>query len=149
MWKWCHWDLVSFANIFNKCFTDITDKIDFNDPIPVDYSNDDVFWSMVSKYDNHLSIIAIKGNISGSMSFEFSKVTVNELYNILVKLNVRKATSFDGIPSIFLRIGGAPLAALISDIVNMSISECTFPNILTYAEIASLFKRLDSLKKKL
>ena len=141
-------DLVSVANIFNKYFTDIADKIGFNDPIPVDYSNDDVFWSMVSKYDNHPSIIAIKGNISGSMSFEFSKVTVNELYNILVKLNVRKATGFDGIPSKFLRIGAAPLAALISDIVNMSISECTFPDILKYAEIASLFKRLDSLKKE-
>ena len=141
-------DLVSVANIFNKYFTDIADKIGFNDPIPVDYRNDDVFWSMVSKYDNHPSIIAIKGNISGSMSFEFSKVTVNELYNILVKLNVRKATGFDGIPSKFLRIGAAPLAALISDIVNMSISECTFSDILKYAEIASLFKRLDSLKKE-
>ena len=141
-------ELVSVANIFNKYFTDITDKIGFNDPIPVDYRHDDVFWSMVSKYDNHPSIIAIKGNISGSMSFEFSKVTVNELYNILVKLNVRKATGFDGIPSKFLRIDAAPLVVLISDIVNMSISECTFPDILKYAEIASLFKRLDSLKKE-
>ena len=48
----------------------------------------------------------------------------------------------DVISSKFLRIGGAPLAALISDIVNMSVSECTFPDILKYYEKASLFKRL-------
>ena len=51
----------------------------------------------------------------------------------------------DVISSKFLRIGGAPLAALISDIVNMSVSECTFPDILKYAEIASLFKRLKNI----
>ena len=53
-------DLVSVANSFNKYLTDIANKIGFNDSIPVDYSNDDVFWSMISKYDNHPSIIAIK-----------------------------------------------------------------------------------------
>ena len=132
-------DLVSVANIFYKYCTGISDKIGCNNPIPVYDSNDDVFWSMVSKYDNHPSIIAIKGNISGSMSFEFIKVTVGELYNILVKLNDRKATHFDGIPRKYLRIGAAQLAALISDIANMSISECIFSDIPKYADRASLF----------
>ena len=80
------------------------------------------------------------------MSFEFSKVIINESYNILVNLNATTATGFDWIPCKFLRIVADPLAAIISDIVNMSISECTFPDALKYAERVFLLKRLDSPK---
>ena len=50
-----------------------------------------------------------------SVSFEFSTVTFDELYNIRVKFNVKKATGFDGIPNKILIMGAALLGALISD----------------------------------
>ena len=52
-----------------------------------------------------------------SVSFEFSTnlVTFDELYNILVKFNVKKATGFDGTPNKILIMGAALLGALISD----------------------------------
>ena len=37
---------------------------------------------------------------------------------------------------------------IISELINMSIDECTFPDLLKYAEIAALFKKLDRLCKE-
>ena len=82
------------------------------------------------------------------MTFNFSYVTVNELYNILVKLDAKKATGFDEIPSKFLQIGAAPLAVPIAHIVNLSIQQCIFPTVLKNAELAALVKKLDSLMKE-
>ena len=36
---------------------------------------------------------------------------------------------------------------IISELINLSINECTFPDLLKYAEIAALFQKLDRLCK--
>ena len=48
------------ANIFNGYFTAIADGIGFSDLMPVGYEDDAVLKTMIVKYDDHLSIIAIK-----------------------------------------------------------------------------------------
>ena len=48
------------ANVFNDYFTAIADGIGFNDPIPSGYENDAVLKTILAKYDDHPSIIAIK-----------------------------------------------------------------------------------------
>ena len=82
------------------------------------------------------------------MTFNFSDVTVNELYNLLVKLDTKKAKGFDEILSKFLQIGAAPLAVPMGHIVNLSIRQCIFPTDLKITEVAALFKKPDSLMKK-
>ena len=82
------------------------------------------------------------------MSLLTNDVIVNELYNLLVKLDATKAMDFDEIPSKFLQIGAAPLAVPIAYIVNLSILQCIFPTVLQNAEVAVLFKKLDSLMKE-
>ena len=46
------------------------------------------------------------------------------------------------------KIGFAPLAPSICNLINLMFMESCFPNILKYAEVAALFKRPDNLDKE-
>ena len=54
-------DTKQVANVLNRYFAEIAQGIDFNDPIPDDYYEKS---TMISKYNSHPSIIAIKRNVS-------------------------------------------------------------------------------------
>ena len=63
-------------------------------------------------------------------------------------MDSKKSTGYEGF-LVKLQKGGAdPLSMIISQLRNMSIDECTFPDLLKYAEIAALFKKLDRLCKE-
>ena len=66
---------------------------------------------------------------------------------MLIKMDGKKATGFDEISSKFLKMG-ATLAGPISRLINLSILDCKFPDILKYAEVNALFKRIDELIKE-
>ena len=92
-------DSISVANIFNKYFTEIANSICFNDPIPSDFHSDLALKAMIAKYEDYPSIKAIKNHLPSGKTFNFSYVTVNGLYNMLVKLDAKKATDFYEISS--------------------------------------------------
>ena len=94
-------DAESVAKIFNEYFTQIASDIGFNDPIPDDYDNDNVLISLIAKYDKHPSITAKKAVPRGHRTFEFKHVDINQVYEILVNINTKKATGYDGIPCTF------------------------------------------------
>ena len=104
--------------------------------------------AMIAKYDDHPSTKAIKNHWPSGMTFTFSYVTVNELYNILFKLDAKKATGFDEILSNFLRIGAAPLAVPIALIVNLSIRQCVFPSVYFVFRHAFFSKFLPGFRHK-
>ena len=95
-------DSISVVNIFNKYFMEIANSLGFNDLIPADFHNDHALKAMIAKYDNYPGIKVTKNHLPSGMTFNFNHVTVNELYHILVKLDVKRATGFDEIPSNFL-----------------------------------------------
>ena len=102
---------------------------------------------MIKRYDNHPSIRAIKKRTLGQ-SFDFVHVTPNDARSCIVNLDSKKSTGYDGIPAKLLKVGTDPLSVIISELINMSIDECTFPDLLKYAEMAALFKKLDRLYKE-
>ena len=63
-------------------------------------------------------------------------------------MDSKKSTGYDGFPVELLKVGADPLSMFISELINMSIDECTFPDLLKYAEVAALFKKLDRLCKE-
>ena len=140
-------DAKSVAKIFNEYFTGIASDIGFNDPIPDDYGKDEVLVSLIAKYDNHPSIISIRSAVLEHGTFEFEQVDINQIYQILVKMNDKKATGYDGIPCKLLKLGAFPLAGILCKLINISISECKFPDVLKLAEISALFKKIDRLCK--
>ena len=64
-------------------------------------------------------------------------------------MNVKKSVGYDDIPCKFLKIGATPLAGILCQMVNISLNECNFPDLLKFAEIAALFKKnlIDCSKK--
>ena len=136
------------ANIFNDYFTALADGIGFNDPIPACYENNAVLKTMISKYNDHPSIIAMKKALPMGNFFTFTNVVVNETYNLLMKMDRKKSTGFDDIPRKLLKIGSASLAPTICNLFNLMFMESSFPDILKYAEVAALIKRLDNLDKE-
>ena len=129
-------DAESVAKISNEYFTQIASDIGFNDPIPDAYDNYDVLISLIAKYDKHPSITAIKAVPREHGTFEFKHVDINQVYGILVNMNVKKATGYDGIPCKLLKIGAYPLARILCKLINMSILECRFPDMLKFAVIS-------------
>ena len=97
---------------------------------------------------NHPSIIAIKKALPMGNSFSFTNVKVNETYNLLMKMNCKMSTGFVDIIRKLLKIGSAPLAPPICNLVNLMFMESCLPDIPKYAEVAVLFKRLDNLNKE-
>ena len=81
-------DAESVAKIFNEYFTQIASDIGFNYTIPDDYDNDDVLISLIAKYDKHPSITAIKAVAREHGTFEFKHVDINQVYEILVNMNI-------------------------------------------------------------
>ena len=55
---------------------------------------------------------------------------MNKIYNLLMKMNCKKATGFDDIPSKLLKIGSAPLARPVCDLINLMFMEACFPDML-------------------
>ena len=137
----------SVAKIFNKYFKEIAEGIGFNDPIPENFAKD-ILLSMIKRYDDHHSIMAMKSFCTQGQSFDFIHVTPNDIKSCIVNLDGKKSTGYDGIPVKLLKVGTEPLSVTISKLINFSIDECTFPDLLKYAEMAALFKKLDRLCKE-
>ena len=137
------------CNVFNKYFTALADDIGFSDPIPDNFSDDAVLNDMCSKYDAHPSIRAIKSKMAHfSLHFSFTLVNDHTMYKVLHKLNAKKATGYDSIPSRFLKMGDAYLAPHLAHYVNMSILECDFPDVMKVAEVSPIFKKDNDLLKE-
>ena len=134
-------DAESVAKIFNEHFTKIASGIGYNDPMPDDYDNGDVLIALIAKYDSHPSILSIKSSLMEHGTFEFKHVDINEIYQILRNMNDKKATGYDGIPCKLLNIGAYPLAGMLCKLINISTSECRFPENLKFADISALLKK--------
>ena len=134
-------DAKSVAKVFNEFFTGIASDIGFNYLIPDDYGKDEVLIYLIAKYDNHPSIIAIQSAVLEHGTFEFEQVDINQIYQILVNMNDKKATGYDGIPCKLLKLGAFPLAEYYA---NLSIYLSLNANSLM---CWNLLRSLPSLKK--
>ena len=80
----------SVAKIFNKYFNEIAEGIGFNYPIPENFDKDDVTLSMIKRYDDHPSIMAIKSFCTQGQSLDFVHVTPNDIKSCIVNLDSKK-----------------------------------------------------------
>ena len=90
--------------------------------------------------ENHPSIKTIidNCNIEGSLSFnEITDVLVEKQIN---KINVNKATGFDGVSVKILKIAKPVIVKPITKLINMSIRNSDFPDDLKEAQVVPLHK---------
>ena len=87
---------------------------------------------------NDASVLSIKSSLLEQGTFEFKHVDTNQIFQILRNMDDKKATGYDGIPCKLLKIGAYPLAEILCKLINISTSQCRFPDNLKLAEISAL-----------
>ena len=62
-------------------------------------------------------------------------------------MDPKKAQGCDNIPSKLLSIGASGICSHVSQLVNHCFRVCEFPDIMKLADVSSLYKKNDDLKK--
>ena len=137
-------DLDKVCEVLNNFYVNVTKDIGPDDSIRAD----DTIKDIIEQYKDHDSIKRIKENIDHTNRFSFSKVTSDEVLKIINKMNPRKATGYDNIPPRLLRICAQYLCYPLAKLVNMSLSQCVFPDALKYANVSPIHKKDDNMNKK-
>ena len=140
------------AETFNKYFINsvnsldiaenkvlLTDMADLTDPVNI----------ALKKFESHPSIIDIKGKVTVENKFSFSKVGTGDIELEVKSLKTKKASTFMNIPSKQLKQVADVIVEPLMQIWNNEIVDCgKFPNTLKCADIAPIFKRLESILVK-
>ena len=114
------------SNHFNIFFSTVANKIGID---------------AVYDSSNHQSIKEILNNREQVSDFEFNKVTIENVDNILNKINIKKAIGGDGILAKIVKNYKSYIAPQLTALVNLSIENNCFPDKLKEAQVTPIFKK--------
>ena len=86
--------------------------------------------------------------MNSSQSFSFHQITVQEMLKQLIKLDPKKALRQEAIPAKILRANADPFSLPLIEIFNNLVVDCAFPDDLKLADISSLYKEDDNMRKQ-
>lgn len=135
-------DSQSVAKVFNDYFRDITRLPGVGDGISGVSLND-----ITKKYENHESIRTITRNGASLNGFRFTHVSVDDVARMLSKVDKKKSTGYDGLPAKLVCKVSDAMAPMVTQLINLMIDQCRFPEDMKYAEISPVFKKDDILDK--
>ena len=136
-------DSKQVATVFNDYFANIAKY-----PITPHMSDDEIL-TIVEKYSNHPSNVAIRNNINDPGSrFEFVSVSDEYVYGLLKGMDTIKSVGYDNISNKFLKSGAVSLTRSDIDLINMTTVQCLFPDNLKFGELSPLYKRGNDLQKE-
>ena len=116
------------SRIFSKFYENLAQSlVDKLPPAPNKFNDD----TTKAYYDN----------MGISNEFKFAEVDSNLIYDILRITNITKAPCIDKLSGIFIRDGADVLAMPLSQIVNLSITASTFPDLGKISKLKALFKK--------
>ena len=137
---------VEVCDIFNDFFASLANNIG-KTRTAVNISDIKGIDMALDVYKDHPSILAIKDMNINKVPFTFTKVTARYVELKINKLNAKKAAGSDMIPPKLVKLLHKELATDMANIINICIEHGVFPNDMKLAEIAPLYKKLDSLSK--
>ena len=95
--------------------------------------------AIIKKYDIHPSILKIREKVHFS-KFSLSEVSSHEIEKHLQFLDPKKSTTYNNIPSRYLKDNLDICGNIITKLVNDCIKDCDFPNRLKLADITPIHK---------
>ena len=98
-------------------------------------------------YKSHPSILNIRKKVSKS-NFSFQNVTISEIENELQKLNSKKSSTLNNIPTKILKSNKDICSSTLHMIFNESLNNSSFPDELKLADITTIFKKEDATFEK-
>ncbi len=66
----------------------------------------------------------------------------------LRKLNIKKATSYDGLSTKLIKIAAPKLVTSLTCMINRCINDCVFPDSLKMTNVSPVFKTKDEFTKE-
>ena len=103
--------------------------------------------SIIKKFQFHPSILKINEKVK-PVIFKFSEVELGEVEKQIGKLNPRKATTSNNIPTKLLKENSDICSTVLHKLINTSITSGTFPDQLKIADISPVFKKDDATNAK-
>ena len=114
-------------------------------------SNTSDIAEITKHFDDHISECKIKdvySKILPENNFSFKMVSMNEVKNVILKLNSKKSSTCGAIPSIILKQTMEVHLKYLINTMNHSLKESAFLDELKQSEVILVYKKLDPLQKE-
>ena len=96
----------------------------------------------------HTSILLIKNRIKIQNLFQFHAIERNDIMRELLKIDPKKATTRNSIPSKTLKLSADIFADILQQLFIDILSSGNFPDNMKLVDITPIFKKKDPLKKE-
>ena len=133
-------DSSTLANLFNNYFINIKNTLKLKKS-PSKFQS---LSKLLTHYKDHLSIQKIKETFKIKEKFEFNEVSSEEVKKVIKSLDKKKAAISTCIPVKILIDSIDTYLPILTDIINNSIRNGTFPDELKLAEVTPIFKKADT-----
>ena len=135
-------DEEKIANIMNNYFINIAKNLNLK---PLDKNKFDI-----DIFENHISIKKIYETFPNIIpeNFHFKAVSKDDVRKEIGNLNIKKLSTYGSIPASILKQCVDVYLPYLTDSVNYSQRENTFPEELKHSEVIPVYKKLDPLKKE-
>ena len=126
----------------NNYFINITKNLNLK---PLDKNKFDI-----DIFENHISIKKIYETFPNIIpeNFHFKEVSKDDVRKEIRNLNVKKLSTYSSIPASILKQCVDAYLPYLTDSINYSLRESTFPEELKHSEVIPVYKKLDPLKKE-
>ena len=81
-------------------------------------------------------------------NFSFKMISMDEVKKEVLKLNLKKSSTYDTIPASILKQTIQVHLKYLTNTINNSLKESTFPEELKQSEVIPAYKKLDPLQKE-
>ena len=137
------------AQTFNEYFVNIIPSIGITSfhENNVDVNNDNID-NTIAKFEGHPSIVAIKEQMKNyNKTFTFQNVSTDKVASIIKKLNAKKASKSDDMPTKLIE----ELGTFFADFLSKNFSSCleigSFHEDLKCAKVVPIYKKNDKKDK--
>ena len=139
------------SEILNDYFKNAVTSLDINENkflLTESNENSDPIDHILKTYRFHPSVLKIKGKVPQSKRFFFHNVTLSDIENELQKLNTKKSSTLNNIPTNILKSYADLCSGTLHNIFNESLNNGCFPDELKLADITPIFKKGDATNEK-
>ena len=139
-------DDTDIAELMNNFFSETVTKLNivgYDKDLEIDTSIYPIEQAIM-KFKDHPSVLIIKENIS-EHTFSFNHSNEIDIWNKIKLMKSNKPSTFNNIPTKILIENVDICSSLICRIINISVTESTFPSLLKNADITPVHKKDDKL----
>ena len=131
------------GKILNSFFSNALNHLKVGEFKDIDFSAECISHpalKAIMKFLNHPSVSAIR-NVFSPQSFNFSKVSADDVLKEINKLGNRTAIQNTDIPANILKQNADVFGSYISHFFNVCVDKGTFPSVLKHFDIIPVFKK--------